>query len=953
MFLLSILILFSSFSKPLVEVAENSCIKIENTFTINKAINQIDSTKIKDSTYLACLHHQVGIEYYLMGEYILALQHYEKAVKIREQINDGLLCRTHYNIALTHHELNNYRKAIFHNQLAYNVEGFKKSIDSINILRFLAEDYAAIGDTDRALQYGKMAIKINVGTLRVVDALNALAFSLVNANDTSKAKMAIYYLEKAIKLKNDESASNKIWNFINVNKGIAYGILNENDKALEQYNIVLNGLSKEDTLIKTYALNNMGVELMDQKKYELALEKIEESLRLKQAYFLGEKFEFEYAANYENIADCYFKMNNYSLALQNYQFAIVNLTNSFRSFDIFQNPVLSDSLYVYSNLVLVEVLDAKAKAAFEYFKKNGDDANLGLALQTYQTLLDFHDKLQQEISTENSRLFQAKNLLPYIENALNVVYKLQDKDVSVAESAFRLMEKNKATVLQQSINESQALQYANLPSTIVEQEGELKTAITFYKKQLNDAKVYEETENINRFEKLLFEEENKYDQLIKDLERNYPNYYQLKYTQNEIQLKDVQAYLNEGSAMLEYFVGDSSIYILSIQKEKSKLYKILKPKNWSELVNNFRQSITNIDLIQNSEQEAFDLYTDSAVELYSILLQKPLYDIEPDIKHLKIIPDAELNYIPYDILLTESPGMNEINYTNLAYLLKEQTISYAYSVALLLQSRESKNLNPKIDSLELYAGFAPIYKTENRISDKTSTDENDLVVRGEKIVDLPNARKSVQNTADLLSGQAFLAAEATRQKFLNKASHFKILHLAMHGFLNDKNPLYSKLLFTQTKDSTNHFLHASDLYNLELNSELVVLSACNTGAGKLQKGEGVMSLSRAFTYAGSNSLLMSLWEVPDKATASIMESFFINLKKGNAKDKALQTAKIDFMSNHPERANPLFWAGFVPSGNMAAIDLGDGFANWIHWVIITVTFLFFSRVTWWLIKKSS
>lgn len=952
-FLLGLLILFlSSFSEPLVEVAENSCTKIEKTFSISKAINEIQSTKIKDSTYLACLHHQVGVEYYLIDEYILALQHYEKAIKIREEINDALLYRTHYNIALTYHELNNYSKAIFHNQLAYNIYGFKRPVDSINILLSLSLDYAAVGDIEQALQYGKMAIKKRADTIFIVKAFNALANNLITTNDISKAEQAILYLEKAQKLKNRDNVSSEVWNFININKGFAYGILNQNDKAIEQYNLVLNSLSKEDTIARTYTLNNMGVELMDQKKYTLALGKFDQSLKLKQTYFWGEKFEFEYAANHENIADCYFKMNNFKVALQNYQLAIINLTNSFRSTDILQNPVLSENLYVYSNIDLIRVLDAKAKTAFAFYMHNKDVSYLQLAHQTYKTLFDFHNQLQQEISTENSRLFQAKNLLPYIENALNVVYRLQDKDIAITKPAFQLMEKNKATVLLQSINESQALKYANIPGTVLEQEGALKTAIGFYKKQLNDAKVFEEQENINRFEKLLFEEENSYNQLIAEIENNYPNYYQLKYQQNQIQLKDVQNYIDKDAMTLEYFIGDSSVYVLSIQKDKSKLYKTQKPKNWEELINNFRQSVTDMDLIQNSEQEAYNLFTKSAFELYTILLQKPLNDIEPNIKYLKIIPDAELNYTPFDILLTKAPKPGQINYANLAYLLKEKTISYAYSVALLLENNQAQIQYPKIDSLDLYAGFAPVYTTGKMVYNKTSQ-QNDITLRSENIIDLPNARKSVQKIAGLLSGQSFLGAEASKQKFISKASKFKILHLAMHGFLNDENPLYSNLLFTQTADSTDNLLHAADLYNLELNADLVVLSACNTGAGKLQKGEGVMSLSRAFTYAGSNSLVMSLWEIPDKATSTIMQNFFLNLKNGNKKDIALQTAKLDFMHNYPERANPLFWAGFVSSGNMSAIDFEGNHINWWIYVLITLAVLLFIGVARLFFKKGN
>ena len=142
-----------------------------------------------------------------------------------------------------------------------------------------------------------------------------------------------------------------------------------------------------------------------------------------------------------------------------------------------------------------------------------------------------------------------------------------------AETTFQFIEKNKATVLLQSMNEAEALQYANLPDTLLEKEKDLKIAITFHQKQLNEALEYEDTLEIERLDKILFEEKQQYNQLINNLEENHHEYYQLKYRQNEIQLVDVQKQLDDKTALLSYFVGDSSIYILSIQKEKSKLYK--------------------------------------------------------------------------------------------------------------------------------------------------------------------------------------------------------------------------------------------------------------------------------------------------------------------------------------------------------------------------------------------
>jgi len=926
-FLIIIVVSLSSFSKSLVITDNNVCKKNKDEFSLVKALQAIKNDEFIDSAELACLHHQVAIKHYISYDYLLSLKYNKEALKIREQINDGFLWKTHHNIALVYDELDDYKEAIQHNQLAYNLPGIKAQKDSISILRFLSMEYSEIGDFEQALKYGNIAIKIKASKIKMAQAYHSLGTISAETKDSINSKQALQYFNKALQLIKNHEHFDQMCIPYYINKGAVYVHLNEKEKALENYNKALDLLASGDNLYKSSILNNMGNVLIKQKEYDLALEKLDEALYLKRTHFKNDIYHVKYAINYINIGDCYSEMKDYKKALQYFQGTIINLTNSFRDEDIFQNPQVIDSLYVYSNVDLIRVLDLKAQAALKLYYINKDKAYLKLAYQTYLNLLGFHNKLQTEIATENSRLYQAKNVLPYVENALDVVYELQDKEPGIFESAFRLIEKNKSTVLLQSMNEAQALQFANIPNTIIEQESELKTSVNFYKKQLNDAKVNEEIESIDSLAKLSFEEENKYNQLIQDLERNYPNYYRLKYQQNETRLKDVEDYLKDSEALLEYFVGERSIYVLSIQKEKSKLYKVTKPENWDELINNFRKSVT--DSNQLFGKDTYVLFANNAFELYKTILNEVLNDLKPSVDYLKIIPDAELNYIPFDVLLTKPANTDKVNYANLDYLIKNKTVSYAYSAALLLETSQAH----KTDSLQLYAGFAPVYEQGNFISNEIYKNNRTIVLRNGNMIDLPHARKGVQQIAKNINGEAFIAKEATKQKFIDIAHRFNILHLAMHGSLNDENPLYSNLTFTATADSADNSLFASDLYNIELNAGLVVLSACNTGAGELQKGEGVMSLSRAFTYAGAKSLLMSLWEVPDKSTAIIMQNFFTQLKKGDSNDKSLQTAKLDFIKNYPEQAHPIHWAGFVPSGNMISINFKNKQFNWWLWIL--------------------
>jgi len=441
------------------------------------------------------------------------------------------------------------------------------------------------------------------------------------------------------------------------------------------------------------------------------------------------------------------------------------------------------------------------------------------------------------------------------------------------------------------MNEANALQFSNLPVSLLEQEKKLKIALTYHKKQLNEAIEYEDSIEIDRLDKLLFDEKHQYNQLINNLENNYPKYYQLKYQQNQTQLTEVQNQLDDKTALIEYFVGDSAIYILSIIKEHAHLYKVKKPVNWKKLINNLRQNISNV--YQNDKA----LFTTNAWNLSQLILDPVLCDLPDEINRLQFIPDAELNYIPFGVFLTEDFDKNNIQYKSLKYLLKSKSVGYAYSAALWLENKMSSTSSKKLP----YNGYAPTYFNTEYTA-------------------LPVARETVEVLANSLNGNAILDEQASIQHFLNDQNSYTILHLAMHGVLNDQNPLSSYLAFSP-KDSFK--LYAYDLYNMKINSDLAILHACNTGSGELQKGEGVMSLSRAFTYAGCPSLVMSLWQIPEKATSVVTKSFIENLKNGFTKDVALQMAKLAYLQNEDiveREASPAYWAGLVATGNLNALD---------------------------------
>jgi CHAT domain-containing protein/Tfp pilus assembly protein PilF len=220
---------------------------------------------------------------------------------------------------------------------------------------------------------------------------------------------------------------------------------------------------------------------------------------------------------------------------------------------------------------------------------------------------------------------------------------------------------------------------------------------------------------------------------------------------------------------------------------------------------------------------------------------------------------------------------------------------------------------------------------------------------GNQLIDLPWSEKEVAYNKKLFSGNSYLFHDATEENFRKFAPHSKIIHLATHAIINDDFPMYSRFLFSPSTTSLNDgLLQTYELYNMNLNSDLAVLSACNTGTGKLIRGEGIMSLARGFHYAGCANVVMSLWQVDDKSTSQIMNYFYKHLKHGVGISEALRLAKIEYLENADEvKSHPYYWAGFIHIGKNESIIFNKHIPPFI-WIfggcifVIALVILFFN-----------
>jgi CHAT domain-containing protein len=271
-----------------------------------------------------------------------------------------------------------------------------------------------------------------------------------------------------------------------------------------------------------------------------------------------------------------------------------------------------------------------------------------------------------------------------------------------------------------------------------------------------------------------------------------------------------------------------------------------------------------------------------------------------------IIPDNVLNYIPFELLQRD----------NNDYLINDFTISYSSSVRLFLVL-QSDHFKYKTENF--WAGFSPNYQNDKQltsISDEIST------------------------ISEMIDGNKFIGEDSKKQNFLENNKKYSVLHLAMHTEIDNINPMFNKLIFSDGD------LTSSEIYVSESKANLAILSACNTGSGKLEKGEGVMSMARAFHFSGVPSVIMSLWKVPDKETKEIMIYFYKHLKKGNSKSEALKNAKLDYLSstNDINLKHPYYWSGFVLNGNPDNLDTPKSKFYYLISGILIIGLLLFGRI---------
>jgi len=500
------------------------------------------------------------------------------------------------------------------------------------------------------------------------------------------------------------------------------------------------------------------------------------------------------------------------------------------------------------------------------------------------------------------------------------------------------VEHAKSSILLETLNRNIAIKGAGIPDSVNLNINDLKLQAAFLDSEINRIQALAniksaDSVNLASYKSSRLQNKLEFQELMIYLEKTFPNYYDANYNNEALTIEKVQQKLKPGEAIVEYFEGTDNTYAFTISKDTAVVAKLEKISH--EEINQFRQAIIPTESLDNSSAN-YQQFISKSHQFYEKLLSKPIAALQgKSINKLIIIPDKSLNYVSFDLLLTKQiEKNNRKGYVKLPYLINDFDISYAYSASILF--RDSKKQKPGSENANVLA-FAPTY--ESLISD--TTELNKLGEYRDGFSPLKFNQSEVDLINRYFNTSVFKAEQATKQSFLDNLENYDIVHLAMHGLVDKKDSENSKLIFTMKRDSIHdNYLHNFELYNMNIPVKLAVLSACNTGYGKLEGGEGVMSIARAFTYAGAKAVVMSQWPADDESSSIIMEYFYKYLSQGKAKDESLRLAKLEFLQEaKPAKQNPFFWNNFVVIGDTSPIvSVNSWYGKW--WVFILTVAIF-------------
>ena len=829
------------------------------------------SLRSQDSLNIADSYNTIGINHYFKADYDSTTYYYEKSLGIKEKIKTDpyALAVSTYNLALVYDDLGQSEKAM---------ELYKQSesllLESKQTKNFLSDVYVGMaliyfytGDISKAEGYAEKAME--KGLISYGEFNPNMTFVYTTYANILEAEKkydeTITLLEKNLKIRRSAYGELHRWTCETYyDLGNAYTLAEDYDKAASCYKKAIEIGKKIDSRQYLANARNFLAQLYLDRKIHL-----DESERLLKASLetnrsiYGDKSDLV-AENYLQLAKVYKVKGNKSLFLE-------HIDKSLEA----ANYMKEDLGNVFGPFQVINALMLVSDWYNDSYQKDHDIKYLldSYELVDQKTALIKHT--QKNFSSDRSRIDFASRYRQVFESDLGLCWLLyhETMDHKYLEKAFELSETNRNTTLLMGLQAIEYRAYGEIPQDKLNLEHATKKALEKVKMDIFFEKSASEPDK--EYYKFLLDERillsHKMDSIYRDFYKNYPKFKNISEGKELVKTEDIQAKLDKNTQLITYFLGEESLFSFNITKDSISLLRADVADKLVNITNDFKNHLL--------KREDID---DLSYDLYMYLLGQQL---NRDKKNVIVIPDNVLNYVPFEALKLPDGS----------FVLQKYNVSYNGSARIFLELEKEFF---KYDAPQNWAGFAPSYKKEDELS---------------------SSQEEINGIASLTDGVKFIGENAKKENFILHNKEFSILHFAMHAKIDNENPLYNRLLFEDGE------LTSSEIYTSNSKANLAVLSACNTGFGKIEKGEGVMSMARAFHYSGIPSVVMSLWKVPDQETKIVMIDFYKNLKKGKNKSEALRLAKLSYLdkTQNNDLKHPYYWSGFVINGNTDALEINN------------------------------
>lgn len=844
--------------------------------------------------------NQISIIYDSLGEKQKALDSLNQALVL--QRSDGNRTREAFtlsNIAGIYQSFGDYQKALnFHNQALEISRQVGDRNSEAGILKGIALIYSLLGDYTLSVDTYTQALKIfqqtgdRTSQAQILDNIGSVYRT---AEDYPKA---LDYYNQALKLWREQKA---VFPEFATLTGVirVYESLKDYPKALEAADRVLSlSRQQKSNFMEASALAFLGRIYQASGDYQKAL-----------------SFSQQAASGMQNVGsrDAEAKI-------------LGNIGDTYNSL---KQPQQAIAVYDRQLALIRKLGDRTAEADTLYYiaLTERDRGNLNAAQTQIEATIKIVEDTRSKVTSQELRTSYFATVQKYYEFYIDLLMQLHKQNPSQGYDAKALQasERSRARGLIELLTEANVDINKGIDPKLLSEESRLQWQLDAREKKLSELSdgnnTPQQLATLTAEIKTLL---NQQQQIKTKLRTQNPEYAALKYP-DAIALPQIQQQLDKDTLLLEYSLGKERSYLWVVSSNSLNSYELPGREQIEKVAKNFYNNYLKNPKVQGFSPEE----TAKAANDLSKLILAPVAD-KLGQKRLIIVGDDALQYIPF-AALTSGKSANA-SYQPL--VVNHEIISLPSASTIAIQRKELQGRAKAPKNIAILAD--PVFSTlDERVSVKPSSITNDPNLQLQASALMRSASEINRSNVERLKGTRTEAQEilklvppSDRLQALDfdanynwatskQLSQYRIVHFATHGLVNSTDPKLSGIvlsLIDKQGKPQRGFLRLDDIFNLNLPAELVVLSACKTGLGKEVKGEGLVGLTRGLMYAGAARVVVSLWNVDDKATSLLMQQFYKQmLQQGKSPAAALRAAQIELWKQEEWR-NPYYWAGFTLLG---------------------------------------